>query len=167
MRKTNFRRARTILFCIVVMTGIEAFACDPNDPLPAALPPAPNGGMIFHAEPPMDGAESPGENEGEFETVYFEGVYDRNANIISLYLLKIVPPKTAVFAPLSPKVEFDNIFIKVERPREGRFDEPDFEVTDHAIHINYDSEGVNRFIVHISGNRAGRKLVAQVQIEEE
>lgn len=167
LKKTADMACRVFVIGFVILVS-EVFACDPNDPLPAALPPAPNGGIVAEAEAPMGAGESESEiTEVESEKVYWEGTYDWETKRVTLHLLQIVPPITAIFSSLSPKEYLSNVSVRIERPREKLFEDVSFVVGDDSVVIDYDTRGISRFIVHVSAAHMSQIKTAEIQIEEE
>ena len=144
------------LFVILLSTNI--LACDPNDPLPSALPPAPSGGIIAEAKKLINEDSSQNVSEiKEDSKIYWEGTYDRIDKVISLQLLNIVPPKIAVFSPVLLNEQINDIQIKIERPREGRTESVQSKFENNKLIIDYDSVNSSRFIIHISANFLDKK----------
>ncbi len=159
--------ALLLLICIS-LTGQRSLACDADDELPGALPPAPNGGELGEAERINKiSIASAEEIKASKPKLYWEGVHMKDEKQISLSLVAAIPPKTAVFTTLSPTQEFSDLRVKVELAREGKFITVPFSVTKDRVIVNFDGKGLNRFIVHIEGNRADGVRRASVQIEEE
>jgi len=161
------------IFYILILAGYplvapSLFACDPNDPLPAALPPAPNGGMVSEAKPPMTEASEDDESpEGENDPkIYWEGLYNPDLKMIYLHLLTIQPQRTAIFTPLPTNENItNNLSIRIERPRKGTTRKVKFNVEDNIIAVPYDAKEDNRFIVQINTKLADQYLSSEIQIE--
>ena len=79
----------------------------------------------------------------------------------------IIPPKIAVFTPLLIENHLSGISIKVERPREKRTERVNYRIEKEKIIISYNSNDVNRFIVHVSAKHMDRIKKSQIQIEED
>lgn len=140
-----------------------SLACDPNDPLPGALPPAPNGGWVSEAAL-IQKTEAKKELEGG-PNFYWEGLHSHSERQVELFLLSIVPPKVAVFTKLSPAGEVNDIRVKVELPREGKIFQPPFSIQADRVVVSFDHK--DRFIVHVEGIFKDGARKASVQIEED
>jgi hypothetical protein len=152
----------------MALTGQKTLACDPNDALPGALPPAPNGGELGEVKRLDKKTDPTGEKAKSDEPrLYWEGVYLRDQKQISLSLVAAMPPKTAIFTVLSPQQEFSDLHVKVENVRERKIISVPFSVMKDRILVNFDGKDLNRFIVHIEGNKPDGARKALVQIEEE
>lgn len=146
----------------------KAKACDPDDELPGALPPAPNGGQLGEMEKidkKLNSVDT--ESASPEERLYWEGVYVKKDKKILLSLVKVLAPKTAIFTVLSPEQTFSNLQLKVELPRERKFITVPFSVTKDRVTADFDAKDLNRFIVHVEGVSAYGTRRALVQIEEE
>jgi len=152
----------------VTLIGQKTLACDANDELPGALPPAPNGGELGEVKR-LDKKANAADEEFKLDEprLYWEGVHLRDQKQISLSLVAAMPPKTAIFTVLSPQEEFSDLQVKVEIVREGKIVTVPFSVMKDRILVNFDGKDLNRFIVHIDGNKADGARKALVQIEEE
>jgi len=162
---------RAFLFVVlmyVTLIGQKTLACDANDELPGALPPAPNGGELGEVKR-LDKKANAADEEFKLDEprLYWEGVHLRDQKQISLSLVAAMPPKTAIFTVLSPQEEFSDLQVKVEIVREGKIVTVPFSVMKDRILVNFDGKDLNRFIVHIDGNKADGARKALVQIEEE
>lgn len=156
------------VFVCVALTGQKTLACDADDELPGALPPAPNGGELGEVKRLDKKLNASGEEAKLDEPrLYWEGVHLRDQKQISLSLVAAMPPKTAIFTVLSPQQEFSDLQVKVENVREGKIVAVPFSVMKDRILVNFDGKDLNRFIVHIDGNKADGARRALVQIEEE
>lgn len=155
------------LFLYATLTGQKALACDADDELPGALPPAPNGGELGEVKR-LDKKSTSGE-EAKFDEprLYWEGVHLKDQKQISLSLVAAMPPKTAVFTVLSPQQEFTDLKVKVELVRERKTVAAPFSVMKDRVLVNFDGRGLNRFVVHVEGNKPDGARKALVQIEEE
>lgn len=157
-----------LLGMYVMVTGQKMHACDANDELPGALPPAPNGGELGEAKRVDEKSNLAvvKANVGE-SRLYWEGVHLKAEKKIRLTLVQVLPPKVAVFTVLSPEQEFSALRINVESPREQMFVSVPFSVLKDEVIVSFDAKDLNRFIIHIEGNHLGIPKKAMVQIEEE
>lgn len=156
-----------VLVALIALSGQGARACDADDELPGALPPAPNGGELGEADRVVKTAKPSSEGADSESKLYWEGVHLKEQKQVQLTLVSALPPKTAIFTVLSPTKEFSDLTIKVEDPRKQRTVSVPFTVkADHVI-VDFDGKDLNRFIVHVFGNRPDGAREALVQIEEE
>lgn len=163
--KSLLKSVPTIFFlALLILAGQPARACDADDELPGALPPAPNGGELGEADRVDKTLKTSSDAEAK---LYWEGVHLKEQKQVQLTLVSALPPKTAIFTVLSPAKEFSDLAVKVEDPRRQQTVKVPFTVEDNRVIVNFDGKDLNRFIVHVFGNRADGAREALVQIEEE
>lgn len=156
-----------LLLALIALSGQQVRACDADDELPGALPPAPNGGALGEADR-IDKTETASPDRADAEAkLYWEGVHLKDQKQVQLTLVSAVPPKTAIFTVLSPTKEFSDLQVKVEDPRKLQTFKVPFAVKENHVILDFDGRDLNRFIVHVSGKRHDGAREALVQIEEE
>jgi hypothetical protein len=152
-----------VLLAILWIKPYSTLACDADDALPGALPPAPNGGQLGEVKGLDKDKVVPSE-----QRLYWEGIYSAVEKKIHLFAVKVLPPKNGIFTVLSPEKNISDLKIKVELIRLQQFVSVPFLVSQDRITVDFDAKGSNRFLVHLEGKYPdGEIKKAVVQIEEE